>query len=233
MCEGKLVTDTAGLLECWKSHFHTLGKSTQTHNQAVADACYNLGRLDAASRNQEDLILDTDIMVEELEFALKLLKRGRSPGHDYLLSEHICHAGEVCKIVIKQIFNAILNLEVIPPSFKFGVITPIYKGKGKDPLVCNSYRGITVSSNLAKLLEIILLQRMRPLLEEKGLPFPQQTAYKQGVGCDDAIFTTMEVMKYYKRNGDQLYLCAYDFEKAFDCGIFYSTPSCLPCWHKR
>ena len=82
--------------------------------------------------------------------------------------------------------------------------------------MCNSYRGITVSSNLAKLLEIILLQRVCPLLEEKGLPFPQQTAYKQGVGCDDAIFTTMEVMKYYKRNGDRLYLCAYNLKKAFD-----------------
>ena len=64
MYEGKLVIDTTGLLECWKFHFHTLGKFTLNHNQAVADAYYNLRRLDAASRKQEDLILDTDITVE-------------------------------------------------------------------------------------------------------------------------------------------------------------------------
>ena len=180
------MTGTSDLLNCFRSTFSMLGKSTQGCNQAVSNACHSLGRLDSLSIQNEELILDAAITVDELNFAIKRLKRGRSSGYDNLESEHICYVGEVCKQVFTQIFNAILNLEEIPPSLKFGVIIPLYKGKGKDPLLCNSYRGITVYSNLTKLLEIIILERMQPLLEERGLPLPQQTAYKKGVGCEDA-----------------------------------------------
>ena len=53
-----------------------------------------------------------------------------------------------------------VSLEEIPSSFEFGLITPVYKGKGKDPQVRGSYRGITLSSVLAKSLEFVLLERI-------------------------------------------------------------------------
>ena len=39
------------------------------------------------------------------------------------------------------------------------------------------------------ILEIIILEQMQPLLEERGISLPQQTAYNMGVGCEDVIFT--------------------------------------------
>ena len=125
MSKGKLVTGTSDLLNCFRSHLSVLGKSTQGCNQAVSNACHNLGRLDALSIQKEELIFDAAITVDELNFAIKRLKRGRSPGHDNLESEQIRYAGEVRKQVLTQILNAILNLEEIPPSLKFGVITPL------------------------------------------------------------------------------------------------------------
>ena len=48
---------------------------------------------------------------------------------------------------------------------------------GKDPFLPGSYRGITLSSVISTLLEIILLQRLSPVLEEAGVPDFAQTAY--------------------------------------------------------
>ena len=46
---------------------------------------------------------------------------------------------------------------------KEGITIPVHKGKGKDPLQMENYRGITLSSVIAKLLELIILQRLSPL----------------------------------------------------------------------
>ena len=56
----------------------------------------------------------------------------------------------------KENFNRIVTLEEFPNSLKEGVVIPVYKKQGKDPLQMNSYRGITLSSVLSKVLEIIL-----------------------------------------------------------------------------
>ena len=44
-----------------------------------------------------------------------------------------------------------------------GIILPVYKGKGKDPLLMENYLGISLFSVMVKLFEIILLQRLSPL----------------------------------------------------------------------
>ena len=51
-------------------------------------------------------------------------------------------------------FNKIYKTEEIPQEWKHGRIIRIYKGKGKKGQSCNE-RGITLSSNLGKLVERI------------------------------------------------------------------------------
>lgn len=55
---------------------------------------------------------------------------------------------------------------------------PVYKGGGKDPLLADSYRGVTLSSIIEKVLERALLARLMDVLEDAGLPHTNQTAYQ-------------------------------------------------------
>ena len=41
----------------------------------------------------------------------------------------------------------------IPLSFKWGIFIPVYRDKGRDPLLMNSYRGITLTSVFAKVFD--------------------------------------------------------------------------------
>ena len=80
----------------------------------------------------------------------------------------------------------------------------------------NSYRGISLMSVIAKILEKILLCRMLPVLQEGGFPHISQTAYISGCSCIDGLFVTNETLHSFRRNEDNPYLCLYDLEKAFD-----------------
>ena len=108
-----------------------------------------------------------------------------------------------------------IRFEKVPDSLKGGLIVPIYKGKGKDPLLTSSYRGITLSSSIVKLFEIIILQRLSPLLEDMCMPDILQTAYQSGLSCTDAIFATQETLLLHLKEGGKPYLCFHDVEKAF------------------
>ena len=92
------------------------------------------------------------------------LKRGKSPGPDGLLAEHIRHGGSILIPWLTGVFNRILAVEEIPSCMKLGQIVPVYKRKGKDPASASSYRGITISSVFSKLFEVIILRRIDPVL---------------------------------------------------------------------
>ena len=54
--------------------------------------------------------------------------------------------------------------------FKSGTIIPVHKGKGRDPLMMGSYRGITITSTIAKVFEYILLEWITPILYNSATP---------------------------------------------------------------
>ena len=66
-------------------------------------------------------------------------------------------------------------------------------------MVTHSYRGITLSSVIAKAFEIVILNRMSPVLDRLGFPDINQTAFQKGISCADAIFSTQEVLLHYIR----------------------------------
>jgi len=89
------------------------------------------------------MLLDTPFTTEEVDNALTRLKPSKAAGHDLLQPGHLKYGGEVIRIWVQQISNAIVELESVPDALKMGIVTPIYKGGGKDPPDTNSYHGIS------------------------------------------------------------------------------------------
>ena len=73
----------------------------------------------------------------------------------------------------------IIELEVIPDVLKRGIIVPVYKGGGRDPLKTDSYRGITLTSMISKLLESLVLERLESVFASAGIPHVNQSAYTE------------------------------------------------------
>ena len=136
--------------------------------------------------------------MEEIEGPLKL---SNLVNLEESTPEHIYFGGDALKLWLKKIFNRIISLEKVPDSLNEGLIIPVHKGKGKDPFLPGNYRGITLSSVITKLFEIILLQCLTPVLEEAGVPDFAQTAYQKGLSCADAIYTTQEALLTHVHDG--------------------------------
>ena len=163
---GILITDPVDILREWSDHFTTLGKSHCSSNPALQEVLSRLPKIEAQTYDDVELILDSPFLLE-VEAAIKHLKRGSSGGPDSLSPHHLLYAGTLFKEWLCEIFNKIVDFETIPVSFKEGIIIPIYKGKGKDPLSSKSYRGITLTSES---FEFLLLDRLLPILNDNNLP---------------------------------------------------------------
>ena len=151
--------------------------SSNPNLQKFSDSIH---KIEYETYSKEDTILDTSFAPEEVRAAIRLLKKGSSAGPDLLSPCHLLHAGPSISIWLSMIFNAMVNLEATPSVFKKGILIPIYKGKGKDP---TSYIGITLTSVIAKTFEILLLDRILPILSDRNIPQLTQTAYRRGVSC--------------------------------------------------
>ena len=153
------ITEQTELLQVWENHFNSLSKSKFTDAAVMQDLQEGLVRMNCESRNNEDYIFDIDFGVEEVGKSIKNLPNRKAAGPDGISGEHLKFGGGLLITWITQLLNAILLLENVPPSFKAVNITPIYKGKGKDPLDPNNYRGIGVSNVFSKLFESLMLCR--------------------------------------------------------------------------
>ena len=96
-------------------------------------------------------------------------------------------------------------MEVVPELMKSGVIVPIYKGSRKDPLKVNSYRWITLTSMVSKVLDFLVLECLGLVFKEAGLLHINQSAYRKVVSCADVNL----------RGCSHVYVCLYDLQKGF------------------
>ena len=128
----------------------------------------DVSHMEAMTHGFDDLILDTPFTVEEVENALTKPKTKRSGGVDGLVAEHLKHGGSVLTVWLKCILNSVICFEQIPASLKLGMILPVFKGKGPDPMICSNYRGITLKLVLSKCLEILILERLESRFCERG-----------------------------------------------------------------
>ncbi len=91
------------------------------------------------------------------------------------MAEHLQEARYNVQIWLRNVLNAIVELEVVPSSLKSGIHYPFVQREWQDPVMKDSYRGITQSSVIAKLLESLVLDRMRDRLLEAGIPHRNQS----------------------------------------------------------
>ena len=91
----------------------------------------------------------------EVEMAIENLKRHISPGMDQMTAELIKAGGRTIYPEIHKFINSVWNKEELPEEWKELISACIYK-KG-DKRDFSSYKGISLLSNMYKILSNILL----------------------------------------------------------------------------
>lgn len=138
---------------------------------------------------------DEELTWNDIEYVWQYIKNGKSPGCNEITGEMIKHTGIVGKHWIYRIFKVIWQSKTVPMDWKQGMIIPIYK-KG-DRKKCVNYRGITLTSQVAKLYERVIERKIRPKIEEHLSE--EQYGFRPGRSTNDLIFSIRQLMeKYYE-----------------------------------
>ena len=137
------------------------------------DECKNLGK----KQVRDNKIYNKDLTLKEMSKALRKKKKISAPGHDGIRYAMIRNAPTFVKESLLRIFNSIWHSGNIPEQFKRGTIIPIHK---KDKLKTDpaSYRPITLTSQVAKLLEAMVKARLSQELEKHGLICKENSGFQ-------------------------------------------------------
>ena len=97
------------------------------------------------------------------------------------------------------------------------LISPKYKGKGKDPKIPLNYRPISLISNRCKGFSYIMNKRLLTYLEDQNILVEEQNGFRKGRNCQEHLFSLCSVIKKCIQLNMSTYCCFVDSAAAFDC----------------
>ena len=157
--------------------------------------------------------LNSCVRPMEVSAAFRRLKSHKAAGIDGIKAEYLLDAEDIICEPLAVTFTQMLSTGV-PQSWCSGVIHPIYKsGDANDP---SNYRGITVTSVLAKLFAMILETRLSTWAEGHNLRAEGQAGFRKDHRTVDHVFILSTLISKAHKSKRKLYCCFVDFRKAFD-----------------
>ena len=149
---------------------------------------------------------------DEINHALNQLKKGKSPGPDNIVSEHLRAGGPTLHRWLKVFVNKVFRSRSIPHNLNSSEIITLYK-KG-DPLNCENYRPISLLSHIYKLLTQIIYNRIKNKLTNCLLEY--QAAYQSNRSTIEQIQIIQQTIEKSLEFQQSIVICFIDYKKAFD-----------------
>uniref|UniRef100_A0A3B1JC70 ribonuclease H n=1 Tax=Astyanax mexicanus TaxID=7994 RepID=A0A3B1JC70_ASTMX len=212
--------------EMWKNHFENLYKeiSEKDLNSNYNLITQKLQSFECAIKDNQNP-LDYPITQVELAQKLKSLKSKKACGPDSIRNEMLKNSTPDLQEAMLKLFNLVLSSGCFPDIWSQGLITPIHKsGDKSDP---NNFRGICVSSNLGKVFNNILNNRILSFLTEHDVLSKNQIGFLPNHRTTDQIYTlhTLINQHVHQTKNGKIFACFVDFKKAFDSiwhkGLYY------------
>ena len=160
---------------------------------------------------------------EELDKCIQKLKMRKSTGPDNIPNEALIKADRNTREIYLAILNEIYCNESIPTEWQEGEIIRIYKGKGEKGK-CSNERGISLTSNMGKVFERLINNRIKHKIETTEA----QAGGQAGKSTADHISILNNIINHNKKKKKQdLYVVFLDITKAYDKAwlkaIMYTT----------
>ena len=197
---GKCLTEEQQILNRWTEYCSEL-YSHNTNGDPVV--------LNCTQTTEED---DYPILREEVEAAVKSLKKGKSAGIDNIPAELVQAGGEALITTLTTICNKIWQTGEWPTPWTQSLIITLPK-KGNLQM-CQNYRTISLISHPSKVMLKILLNRLKPQAEE--IIAEEQAGFRAGRSTSEQIFNLRILCEKHLQHQQSLYHVFIDFKKAFD-----------------
>ena len=155
------------------------------------------------------------LTLQELNTAIRKLKKKKSPGPDGITNEMISHLDTTARLKLLEIFNLSWEEGRVPQMWKEAVMIPIHK-KGKDKTKSSSYRPISLTSCVVKTMERIVNCRLMCYLETGKIISEEQAGFRQFRSTEDQVTYLSQEIEDAFQEKKVLFATWIDLQKAFD-----------------
>uniref|UniRef100_A0AAX7TNI0 Reverse transcriptase domain-containing protein n=1 Tax=Astatotilapia calliptera TaxID=8154 RepID=A0AAX7TNI0_ASTCA len=205
---GDIISDPEGINEVFVSFYSNLYTSSSPPLSEETLQNIQFPRID------RDLTkgLGGPITVVEVQDAIKSLNTGKSPGPDGYSAEYYKVNSDLMAPLLKDMYNEAFSKCQLPKTLSEATICLILK-KDKDPLLCSSYRPISLLNIDFKILSKILALRLQRALSQI-IAF-DQTGFMAGRHSYDNSRRLLNII-HTSCNSIPEVVASLDAEKAFD-----------------
>lgn len=160
----------------------------------------------------QDMEQAPDIIMEELEHAIRTAKNGKAVGSDLIPVEILKKLSISSKKILLKVLNGIYKAGQIPEDFTISTVIPLPKKTNAKE--CSDHRTISIMSHTLKLLLKIINRRIENKIE--NMLGNTQFGFRKKKGTRDAIALFKILIQRVISVNRKLYVAFIDYEKAFD-----------------
>lgn len=172
-----------------------------------------------------------NVTLAELNKEIKNLKPKKAPGYDLITAEILRMLPRKGLINLLYILNATLRLKYVPSQWKVAEVIMVLK-PGKPSHEKKSYRPISLLPVISKVFERIFLQRLQPIIEEKGLIPEHQFGFRSKHSTIDQVHRITDVIEKAleeKKICSAVFLdVSQAFDKVWHDGLKFKLKQVLP-----
>lgn len=205
--EGNLSKTSQELKETVENFYQTLYEEKQTDVNVTEQVLEFI-----ENKVKENVLLEEDFTLLELDKCLKHFKKGKSPGQDGLPLEFYLTFKDLIAHDLLTVFNEFERLDLLPDSFRVGIVTLLHKKDDKTDL--KNWRPVTLLNVDCKLFSKLLASRLSLVLGE--VIHPDQGCAVPGRKITDNLVLIRDTICYARDRNIRLIVLNLDFEKAFD-----------------
>jgi len=198
------------------THFQSV-RSTSNYEPAFCRTLSSLEveTLKAASEiTPKDPRLNQLFSIGKLQCALRSTKNS-APGADQICYKLLKHLPDDSLRVFVRLINRVWATAALPTSWRHSIVVPVHKPT-KPAHLPSSYRPISLTSAVCKLMEKIIVSRLKWFLEYYKLLDMSQSGFKNRRRITDHILRLRDTVQKSLANRYHVLAIFIDLEKAYD-----------------
>ena len=211
--KGVIISSNNKKADIIASHYAKVSSHTFTAEERKLNLkCKRL--LKSASANNHSC---AKFNMTELKKAISRMKGKGAPGPDGLPPQFFKALTEKALVALLHIYNESWESGFSPQSWRNAIIIPLLKA-GKPPSEIASFRPVSLTSVMVKILERMISNRLHHLAEENGWFSDLQAGFRQHRSCEDQIIRLTQAIEdgFQKKKMERSVLVLLDFSKAYD-----------------
>ena len=214
--KGKVITTNPKKADAFAKHYASVSKLSFSKEERAINLQLKKRIREEKTKTKEEVSCREFDMCE-MDAAIKSMKKNGAPGKDNIPPSFLKNLGTLAKQELLDLFNESFRTANIPSIWKHAIIIPILKA-GKPASQLSSYRPISLTSCMVKVLERMIGSRLYYLAETEEWFCKTQAGFRKQQSTEDQILRFVQNVSdgFQEKPAKRTIMVQLDYSKAYD-----------------